>query len=177
MSDLIQTHSDSFSLIQTHADSFRLIHSFRLIQTHSNSFSLIEPHWDSWRRIRRILRKRTLLARIGLMMGMMGMRLKSHFLKRCSLSERLKINFRTFSRKIINRFHGRKNSLLIGMELEYQFFFSVPLLKENSFFFAALVPLFFLFFKDPFNIFRSTVSLWAGAVEMGAFLNLPLRNL
>ena len=70
--------SDSFRLIQTHSDSFRLI------QTHSDSFSLIEPHWDSWRRIRRILRKRTLLARIA------GMRLKSHFLKRCSLSERLK---------------------------------------------------------------------------------------
>ena len=50
----------------------------------SDSFILIEPHWDSWRRIRRILGKRTLLARIG------GMRLKSHFLKRCSLSERLK---------------------------------------------------------------------------------------
>ena len=30
------------------------------------------------------------MARIGLMMGMMMMRLKSHFLKRCSLSERLK---------------------------------------------------------------------------------------
>ena len=81
---------DSFRLIQTQSDSFRLNQtqsdSFRLNQTHSDSFSLIEPHWDSWRRIRRILRKRTLLAR---MMGMM-MRLKSHFLKRCSLSERLK---------------------------------------------------------------------------------------
>ena len=43
----------------------------------------------------------------------------------------------------------------MGMELEYQFLFSVPLLKENSFFFAALVYLFFLFFKDPFNIFRN----------------------
>ena len=64
--------------------------SFRLIQTHSDSFSLIEPHWDSWRRIRRILRKRALLARIGLMMRLMMRMMKSHFLKRCSLSERLK---------------------------------------------------------------------------------------
>ena len=74
-------------LIQTHSDSFRLI------QTHSDSFRLIEPHWASWRCIRRIFREMTLLAR----MGMMRLMMKSHFLKRCSLSERLKINETFFS--------------------------------------------------------------------------------
>ena len=71
-SDLIQTHSDSF----------------RLFQTQSGSFRLIQTHSDSWRCIRRIFRKMTLLARM--------MRLKSHFLKRCSLSERLKMIFWSF---------------------------------------------------------------------------------
>ena len=101
---LIQIYSDSFRLIQTHSNLFRLIQShsdlFRLIQVHWASLSLIEPHWDSWRHIRRILRKMTLLARMRLMRMM-----KSHFLKRCSLSERLtKIERFTWSWGLLFRF-------------------------------------------------------------------------
>ena len=77
--------SHTLRLTETHSDSFRLI------QTHSDSFRLIQTYWDSLRLISNKKLKGDNLTLLAIMMMIMMMMTKSHFLKRCSLSERLKI--------------------------------------------------------------------------------------